>query len=85
MLKLEIAMLKIDGFDKALMGVADVWAPSGAGMAFVEKAVYDGYKMVKVLMRRDGMTEEDAREYISFNVECAHMGPQTPIIYWPEL
>jgi len=74
-------MLKIDGFDKALMGVAEVWVPTGVGMSLVEKAVYDGERMVRVLMRK-GMTEEDAREYISFNVEGAYLGPETPIIYW---
>jgi hypothetical protein len=49
----------------------------------VEKAIYDGYRMVRVLMRRDGMSEEDALEYISFNVEGAYLGIETPIIYWP--
>ena len=76
-------MLKFDGFDKALMGVAEVWVPTGVGMSLVEKAVYDGERMVRVLMRK-GMTEEDAREYISFNVEGAYLGLETPIIYWPE-
>lgn len=75
-------MLKFDGFHKAFMGVAEVWVPNKAGMALVEKAIYDGYRMVRVLMRQ-GMTEEDAREYISYNVEGAYMGPETPIIYWP--
>jgi len=76
-------MLKFDGFDKALMGVAEVWVPTGVGMSLVEKSVYDGERMVKVLMRK-GMTEEEAREYISFNVEGAYLGLETPIIYWPE-
>jgi hypothetical protein len=74
-------MLKFDGFHKALMGVAEVWVPTGVGMSLVEKAVYDGERMVRVLMRK-GMTEEEAREYISFNVEGAYLGPETPIIYW---
>ena len=76
-------MLKFDGFHKAFMGVAEVWVPNKAGMSLVEKAIYDGYRMVRVLMRQ-GMTEEDAREYISYNVEGAYMGPETPISYWPE-
>lgn len=61
-------MLKFDGFHKAFMGSAEVWVPTGVGMSLVEKAVYDGYRMVRVLMRQ-GMSEEDAREYISYNVE----------------
>jgi len=76
-------MLKFDGFHKALMGSAEVWVPTGVGMSLVEKAVYDGYRMVRVLMRK-GMTEEEAREYISYNVEGAYLGLETPIIYWTE-
>ena len=76
-------MLKFDGFHKALMGVAEVWVPTGVGMSLVEKAVYDGYRMVRVLMRK-GMTEEEAREFISFTIDGRPMGLETPIIYWPE-
>lgn len=76
-------MLKFDGFHKALMGLAEVWVPTGVGMSLVEKAVYDGERMVRVLMRK-GMTEQEAREFISFAIEGKPMGPQTPIIYWPE-
>jgi hypothetical protein len=75
-------MLKFDGFEKALMGSADVWVPNKAGAVLIEKAIYDGYRMVRVLMRRDGMSEEDAREFISYNIEGAYLGPETPIIYW---
>jgi hypothetical protein len=74
-------MLKFDGFDKALMGKADVWAPTMVGMALVTKAIYDGEKMVKILMKQ--MAEEEAREFISFAIEGKPLGPQTPIIYWP--
>jgi len=55
----------------------------GLLLAFVEKAVYDGYRMVRVLMRKK-MTEEEAREFISFAIEGKPMGPETPIIYWPK-
>jgi uncharacterized protein (UPF0264 family) len=75
-------MLKFDGFDKALMGVAEVWAPTGAGMALVTVAIYDGERMVKTLIKH--MAEQEAREFISFAIEGKPMGPQTPIIYWPE-
>jgi hypothetical protein len=35
-------------------------------------------------MTRDGMTAEEAREYIEFNIEGAYMGPDTPILVWPD-
>lgn len=76
-------MLKLDGFDYALMGQSDIWAPTKAGMALVTVAIYDGERMVKVLMRKK-MAEKDAREFISFAIEGKPMGPETPIIYWPE-
>ena len=33
---------------------------------------------------KDGMTAEEAREYIEFNIEGAYMGPDTPILVWME-
>ena len=74
-------MLKFDGFDRALMGKADMWVPNGGGAVLVTKAIYDGEKMVKILVKQ--MTEEEAREFISFAIEGKPLGPQTPIIYWP--
>lgn len=76
-------MLKFDGFDYALMGMAEVWVPTGAGMSLVEKCVYDGDRMVGVLMGK-GMSKEEGREFISFAIEGKPLGPQTPIIYWSE-
>jgi hypothetical protein len=75
-------MLKLDGFDYALMGQADIWAPTKAGMALVTVAIYDGERMVKTLMKH--MAEQEARDFISFAIEGKPMGPETPIIYWPE-
>lgn len=75
-------MLKLDGFDYALMGQADIWAPTKAGMALVTVAIYDGERMVKVLVRKK-MAEQEARDFISFAIEGKPMGPETPIIYWP--
>jgi hypothetical protein len=35
-------------------------------------------------MKRDGMSSEDAREYIEFNVEGAYVGLETPVYVWTE-
>lgn len=72
-------MLKMDGLDDAIVGMADVWV----GNTTVERLVYDGEKIVKVLMKRDGMTEEEAYEFTDFNITGSYMGPQTPVIVWP--
>lgn len=61
------------GFDDALIG----WAERcGSGRV----AVYDGEKMVAVLVERDGMDDDEAREYLSYNVLGAWVGEDTPWI-----
>ena len=71
-------MLKIDGFDDAIVGRADVWV----GNATVERLVYDGEKIIASLMAQ-GMTEEEAYEFVDFNIAGSYFGPQTPVIVWP--
>ena len=46
--------------------------------------VYDAEKIREILMRRDGMDMEGAREFIEFNIEAAYVGPHTPVLVWPE-
>lgn len=66
-------VLLADGFDDAFIGVSQ-------RMNEPLLAVYSYDKMVEVLVVRDGMTEEEACEYIDFNVVGAWVGKQTPII-----
>ena len=63
--------LLADGFEDALIGL---------GFQFnTPIAVYDRAQCLHILMTRDGMTEEDAEEYFSFNVIGAYMGRRTPV------
>ena len=73
-------MLKIDGFDGAIIGPALIWL----GGQRVDVLVYNGEEMRDTLMRRDKMDADEAREYIAFNIEDAYLGEDTPIIVWPE-
>jgi hypothetical protein len=73
-------MMKIDGHDDAIIGPAMVWTEDGT---LREVLVYDGEELRKSLMKRDGMTFQDAREFIEFNIEGAYMGPHTAIVVWP--
>jgi hypothetical protein len=73
-------MLKIDGHDDAIIGPAMVWTEDGN---LRDVLVYDAEKIRDKLMQRDGMTAEEAREYIEFNIEGAYMGPHTAIVVWP--
>ena len=73
-------MMKIEGHDDAIIGPAMVWTEDGT---LREVLVYDGEELRKSLMKRDGMTFQDAREFIEFNIEGAYMGPHTAIVVWP--
>ena len=67
----------LDGLSVALVG-------SGRQRGSKEYvAVYDGHKIIACLIDT-GMTHETATEYMSFNIECAYMGKNTPIIMWTE-
>lgn len=77
-------MLKIDGFDSALIGIATVWQKSESGGASrVDTLIYDGDAIVTILMHEAGMSLEEAEEYISYNIEGAYVGDTTPVIVWP--
>lgn len=72
--------MKIEGFDEAIIGPALIWRESGV---MAEVFVYDAEKIREKLMR-DGMSSEDAREYIEFNIEGAYMGLNTPVLVWTQ-
>jgi hypothetical protein len=65
-------MLKADGFDDCAIGIAE-----RCGMQPV--LVYDMEKIVRKLMKRDGMSHEEAQEYFNFNIGGAYMGEGTPM------
>jgi hypothetical protein len=65
-------ILLADGLDAALVGV-------GSRCSKPDVAVYDVEQVVEILMRRDGMTEEEAWEFFGFNIEGAWVGEQTPV------
>jgi len=73
-------MIKYDGYADAVIGPAIVRGQDGS---LNDVLVYDGEKIREILMKRDGMTLEEAREYIEFNLEGAYLGPCTPVIVWP--
>lgn len=64
-------LLVADGFDAAIIAVSE---------GVMEPVVCYNYdKCVEILITRDGMTEEDALEHMSFNVTGAYVGPRTPL------
>ena len=73
-------MLKIDGHDDAILGPALIWG-NGSRISVL---VYDAEAIRTTLMERDNMEADEAREYIEFNIEGAYVGPDTPILVWPD-
>jgi hypothetical protein len=71
-------MKQWDDLDDSIIGQASIWN----GNKRVEVLVYDADKMIKVFMDRDGMSEEEANEYILFNIEGAYIGEDTPVLVW---
>jgi hypothetical protein len=64
--------LLADGLEKALVGYT-------ANHHHPHVAVYDLDKCVDVLVGRDGMTAEEAEEFLSFNTLGAYVGENGPL------
>lgn len=65
--------LMYDGLDAAVVGVAHRCAQPTL-------VVYDGDRIVRVLTKRDGMTDDEAREWIAHNIVGGWCGPNTPLV-----
>ena len=69
-------MLLADGLDAAFLGV-------GRRGGQKEVAVYSIPKAIDLLVTRDGMSAEDAEEYLECNSIGAWVGDETPV--WLEV
>ena len=63
-----------DGFDYAIIGVGDSMYPQ-----YNSRIVYDYNMCEEVLQIRDGMTREEANEFMEYNVTGAYVGPLGPV------
>jgi hypothetical protein len=72
-------MIKYTDYDEAIIGPASIWRDS----TMVSVLVYDAEKIRDILIKRDGMLHEEAREFIEFNIEGGYLGEQTPVLVWP--
>jgi hypothetical protein len=64
--------LKADGLDDAVIGI-------GYRCGQPDLLVYDVDKVLDILVERDGMSYEEAREFFDFNIGGAWMGEGTPV------
>lgn len=67
-------MLFVDGFDEALLGLVNIAGPKGS----YEAALYDKDLCIGILMKREGITEEEAVEYFECTIASAYVGRGTP-------
>ena len=71
-----------DGFEDALIGYVTRFGGfqcrEGEEATAEALALYDYDKCIEVLIERDGMTYEDAIDYMEFNVVGAWVGNGTP-------
>lgn len=70
--------LKADGFDDAIIGIAEGWF--GKSQHCV--VCYDYEKCVEILMQRDGMEIDEAEEFLAFNTLGAYVGDRTPVFLY---
>lgn len=66
----------IDGYDEAAIGISEEG-----------RVIYDYYKMIDCLVERDGMTADEAAEWIDYNTvrSLPYLGKEAPIILYPLL
>jgi len=74
----EQEVLKISDQDNAIIGRCFCWD----GNSRVERIVYSGEKLIANFVEIDGMSEDEALEWVEYNIEGAYWGPTTPIIMW---
>ena len=65
----DIELVTADGFDDAILGIDSK----------SYRVIYDADIMVEILMEDEEMSEEEALEYLDYNVFNAWIGDQTPI------
>jgi hypothetical protein len=61
--------LKADGFDEAILGTD----------YRTDRLIYSVRKCIRILMKRDKMSYEEALEFLEFNTLLAYIGEGTPI------
>lgn len=72
-------MKKWHNLDRAIMGTVMTYQEGER----VQVYVYSGAEIVAIYMERDGMTQDEAIEFIDYNVESAYISKDTPLLLWP--
>jgi hypothetical protein len=70
----EVELLLLDGFDEAILGIAERFDGTAGITPFV---LYDRERCIELLIDQ-GCSLDEAEEYFEFNVAGAYVGPHTP-------
>lgn len=62
-------VIKLDGLENAIMGLATTATPSKKGGAYTVPVLVYSLKRIINILTADGMNREDALEYYSYNIE----------------
>jgi hypothetical protein len=65
-------MVVLEGFDNAIIGVAHQYGQPPV-------ALYDIEKIVKIIMKEESCTKEEAEEFVHYNIVNAHFSDSNPI------
>jgi len=65
----DVQLVTVDGYDDAILGIDSKSL----------RVIYDADEMVEILMETENMEEDEALEYLDYNVFNAWIGDQTPI------
>jgi hypothetical protein len=68
--EVDAEILTADGFEEAIIGSVQIFNKV--------VALYDRDRCLEVLMKRDGMTHEEAEEFFDYNVTGGYHGELTP-------
>ena len=68
-----VSKTRVVGHDDAIIGMGNSF---GRGNVLI----YSVDKILEKLIKRDGMTDEEAMEFFSFNIAGSYNGPGMPII-----
>ena len=67
-----MAKIKVVGHDDAIIGMGNSFGRDSV-------LIYSVEKIIEKLMKRDGMNEEDAMEFFSYNIAGSYNGLGMPI------
>jgi hypothetical protein len=74
---MEAEYVRLDGLDEAIIGYTDHGNTEPA-------LVYSVDKIVQILMERDEMSELDAKEFFSYNIDTRYSTKGNPVFVWTD-